>query len=510
MAEERIGRYELLTELGRGGMGVVYRAHDTVVGRDVALKVISPDLASDPAFARRFEREMRIAARLEHQHVVPVYDTGREHDALFIAMRLIDGHDLREVIRIEGALPARRVARIARQVCAALDAAHAAGLVHRDVKPANVLLTGRGDDEHAYLTDFGLAREADSDSALTNTGHWMGTLDYAAPEQLEGNPITARTDIYALGCMLFHALTGAVPYAGGAARKIAGHSRDPLPSVGNRPNASAIHGVLARAVAKDPAQRYPSAGDLGRALAAAIDGERATEPEHNVATGVALSGLWTDALPDAQTSTDAEAQTPRQPRSRPPPSSPRPRSRGTRLGLVCAAALLIVVGVAAAALVSSDDSPTSKATAVAKTSASPPAKATATTPVAGDPAVETERPAKTTANVRPPVQTKTVTVPGPPAPPTTRAREDWPSGTSAWTVVLASKPSRADASAVASRARAAGFDAGLLQSAAHSSLRPGYWVAYTGVLSSRGATERQTALRDAGFGDAYARYVSAG
>jgi hypothetical protein len=297
MAPSRVGRFEIRGELGRGGMGVVYRAWDPTVGREVALKVVSPELAADEQFVARFEQEMRIAARIEHPNVVPVYETGRDDAALYIAMRLVDGPDLREVIRREGGLTVARTATVARQIGGALDAAHAAGLVHRDVKPGNVLFAATHGDEHVYLSDFGLAREAASESGLTNTGNWIGTLDYAAPEQLDGDVVSARTDVYALGCLLFHALVGRVPYEGGVQRKIVGHSVGALPSVGAIPNGALIDAVLARATAKRPEDRFASAGDLGRAFAAAVEGRELDDAEERtVATGAALSGLRTQTL----------------------------------------------------------------------------------------------------------------------------------------------------------------------------------------------------------------------
>jgi len=293
-----IGRYRLDGELGRGGMGVVYAAYDVQHGRAVALKVISPEIVQDEEFAARLQREARIAVSLEHPHVVPVYETGEEDGALFIAMRRVDGPDLGKVVRDAGALSLERVVRLTRQIGLALDAAHAEGLVHRDVKPGNVLLAGTDDEEHAYLTDFGLAREAASDSGLTNTGQWMGTADYVAPEQIEGGTVSARTDVYSLGCVVFELLTGDIPFTGLLVRKLFAHSQDPLPSIGHvaGPNSGRIDEVLARATEKVPADRFLSAGDLGRALAAAAAGRPAPGNERTVATGAALTGLHSDSL----------------------------------------------------------------------------------------------------------------------------------------------------------------------------------------------------------------------
>ncbi|MCW3015939.1 MAG: serine/threonine protein kinase, partial [Solirubrobacterales bacterium] len=267
----RIGRYRLQEELGRGGMGVVYAALDETQGRRVALKLLRPAGPDDDAArGERFAQEMQIAISLEHPNIVPVYETGTEDGVRYIAMRLVDGEDLGAVIRREGALDAVRAARLGRQIASALDAAHARGLVHRDVKPGNVLLTGSGDEEHAYLTDFGLTRDADG--GLTQTGQWVGTVDYAAPEQIEAAPLSARTDVYSLGCVFFHALTGRLPFAGSFAAKATAHVTAPLPSVGlpAARHGAQIDKVLAVATAKDPARRHASAGALARALARVI------------------------------------------------------------------------------------------------------------------------------------------------------------------------------------------------------------------------------------------------
>jgi predicted Ser/Thr protein kinase len=287
------GAYDIQREVGRGGMGVVYLATDRRLGRRVALKVIVPELAADPQFRQRFEREARVAATLEHPHVVPVYEAGEHDGSLFIAMRFIDGRDLATEVRDHGRLAPDRLGRIVAQVAGALDAAHRSGVVHRDVKPANVLLTGTGDDEQAYLTDFGLTREAASESGLTLTGQWVGTVDYAAPEQILGEPTDARSDVYALGCLAFQALTGKPPFQGAPAARLFAHMNEPPPSACAartelRPEVDA---ALARAMAKKPADRFQSAGDLGRALAAALAGQAQVEPERTVARGAALTGV---------------------------------------------------------------------------------------------------------------------------------------------------------------------------------------------------------------------------
>ncbi len=203
---------------GRGGMGVVYRATQLALERTVALKVIAPGLMEDAAMRRRFLVEVRTAASLDHPNVIPLLYAGESDGVAYLAMRYVAGDDLRTLVRREGPLEPGRAARIVAQIGAALDAAHAAGLVHRDVKPANVLL---GPGDHVYLTDFGLTKQARSlgTAHTTRTGHWVGTLDYVAPEQIRGERIDARADVYALGCVLFFALCGVVPFPARATRR---------------------------------------------------------------------------------------------------------------------------------------------------------------------------------------------------------------------------------------------------------------------------------------------------
>jgi len=186
-------------------MGVVYRAEQERLGRKVALKLIAPELAEDPSFKERFEREANIAAQIEHPHVIPIYEAGDEEGVLFITMRYVAGTDLRARLDQQRGLDPASAVRIVGQTGEALDAAHARGLVHRDVKPANILIATDGGRDHAYLTDFGLTKHAVSKGGLTGTGQWVGTVDYVAPEQIAGGPIDARADVYALGCVLYQA-----------------------------------------------------------------------------------------------------------------------------------------------------------------------------------------------------------------------------------------------------------------------------------------------------------------
>jgi streptogramin lyase len=272
-------------------MGVVYRATQLRLKRQVALKLIAADLAADPSFRERFEHESEIAAQLEHPHVIPLYEAGEEDGQLYITMRYVEGTDLRAMIEREGALSPKVAADILVQVCGALDAAHERGLVHRDIKPANVLIAGTSAEPHAYLTDFGLTKQAAAAGGMTKTGMFVGTLDYIAPEQLQGGPVDARADIYALGCMLYQMLTGRVPYPRDTEpAKIWAHMQEPPPSLREvAPQVpAAFDEVVTRAMAKNPEERYPSAGDLGRAARAAADDRMVGDTgEQSVATGPA-------------------------------------------------------------------------------------------------------------------------------------------------------------------------------------------------------------------------------
>src|SRR6185503_17259731 len=196
----------------RGGMGLVYRATQLPLGRAVALKVIAPALAANPTFHARFEHETRVAAALDHPNVIPVYGAGEEAGWLYLVMRWVDGTDLQALINESGRLDPPRAAAVVEQVGAGLDAAHAAGLVHRDVKPANVLLAGEDGSGHVYLSDFGLTLDPATDARVTDSGEWFGTVDFMAPEQFEGDLPDARTDVYALGCVLNAALTSEPPF----------------------------------------------------------------------------------------------------------------------------------------------------------------------------------------------------------------------------------------------------------------------------------------------------------
>jgi hypothetical protein len=295
----QVAGYRIESVAGRGGMGVVYRATDVNLDRPVALKLISDELAEDDSFRERFKRESRLAASIRHPNVITVFRAGEEDGNLFIAMDYIVGTDLKALIASRGTLEPRVAARIAWQVGQALDAAHAKTLVHRDVKPANVLISDQGGEPHAYLTDFGLTKNVGSETGMTKTGVVVGTIDYMAPEQVAGGPVDGRVDIYSLGCVLWEALTGKVPFQrNSAVAKMYAHTHEPPPSLAEAaPGLPAeLDGVVARAMAKRPEERYLSAGDLGEAALAAAEGRGVELSERSVAVGAAAPG---DGVGDA-------------------------------------------------------------------------------------------------------------------------------------------------------------------------------------------------------------------
>ena len=269
-------------------MGVVYRAVQVSLERPVALKVISEALSDREGFRERFERESRLAASLDHPNIIPVYAAGEHDGVLFIAMRFVDGTDLRALLAAEGAFDPARAAGVVAQVASALDAAHERGLVHRDVKPANILIAARGGGEHTYLTDFGLTKRTASDSGLTAAGEWVGTLDYVAPEQVRGEAVDGRADVYALGCVLYELLAGQVPFRrDDDIAKLWAHISDPAPSplelAPDTPRALAA--VTERCMEKDPDDRFPTSGELGRAALAAVPGTGDTGARARLAAG---------------------------------------------------------------------------------------------------------------------------------------------------------------------------------------------------------------------------------
>jgi hypothetical protein len=340
--------YRIERRLGRGGMGILYLAVEPGLDRRVALKLIAPEAAAEEVFAKRFAEESRIAASIEHPNVVPIYAAGEEGGVPFIAMRYVAGSDLSQRLAREGRLAPERAVALIAQVADGLDAIHAAGLVHRDVKPANVLLSG-GEADHAYITDFGVARNVATQSGLTQTGRFVGTLDYVAPEQISGAAVDARVDVYALGCLLFKLLTGEVPFPReGEAARLYAHLNDPppAPSLYAPLVSMALDDVVARAMSKQPDDRYPSAGDLGRAATAALIGAPVTVPEHTVATGAAATvepkTVTAEAVPTVET---------RRLRPEPPEPLAQPDVDGPkRRPLLIAGGLAAVVAIVAAVM----------------------------------------------------------------------------------------------------------------------------------------------------------------
>jgi serine/threonine protein kinase len=264
-----LASYRVDAELGQGGMGVVYRAEDLRLRRMVALKVLRASLADDDGYRERFLRESRLAASIEHAAIVPIYEAGETDGLLYIAMRFVDGVDLAELLRREGPLAPERAVTLVGQLGSALDAAHARGLIHRDVKPSNALIGTDGDGEHAYLVDFGITQDTTSQERLTATDQLVGTLDYLAPERIRGEPVDGRADIYALGCVLFECLTGDPPFADRQGMRVLwAHLQDepPDPAAGRPEVPPALAQALLRALEKDPAARPPTASQFADSL----------------------------------------------------------------------------------------------------------------------------------------------------------------------------------------------------------------------------------------------------
>ncbi len=376
----RFGPYRLLRLLGRGGMGEVYEAEDTRKRRVVALKLISQHFSDSPVFRARMQREADAAGRLTEPHVVPIHDYGEIDGQFYVEMRLIDGTDLATLLKRSGPLSPPRAVAIVSQIAAALDAAHATGVTHRDVKPENILITGQ---DFAYLVDFGIARAA-ADPALTQTGLAMGTYNYMAPERFSGNEVTYPADIYSLACVLAECLTGAPPYrANSVERAVAAHLTEPAPRPSQlRPGSVpvAFDQVIATGMAKNPEERYRTAGDLAAAArdalttpdqdqaASILQQSEASRPARAVDTGwpgaeaatqarawskdLNPPTQWARAAPGAAGGSGMGGQPGRPsavspagpPDFRPAPASPREHRRWILIG----GALLIVVVLAAA------------------------------------------------------------------------------------------------------------------------------------------------------------------
>ena len=383
----QLGQYRIESYIGRGGMGVVYRAEHIHLGRQVALKLLAPELAENESFRERFVRESRVAARVDHPNVIPIYEAGESDGRYFIAMRYVDGVDLREILHTNGPLDLERALAVLTQVAGALDAAHAQGLVHRDVKPGNILVVSGS--EHCYLTDFGLTKAVSSDTAFTATGQFVGTTDYVAPEQIEGKELDRRTDVYSLGCVFYECLAGTTPFRRETDMAVMwAHMQEPPPRVTERrPDLPAgLDNVIATAMAKAKDDRYPSCSTFAAAARSAIEigmgrsfpavqsaapgtppgGFPPVEPEQ-VSTAPIASGAYTSP---------GEAYAP-QPSHYPPGPvpyasvAPPAEKRGkplTAIALVIGALLLAGGGTAAALIISGQKkAPTVAATPVAQT-----------------------------------------------------------------------------------------------------------------------------------------------
>lgn len=269
---KQIAGYLVESEIGRGGMAVVYRARDLRLDRTVALKLLAPELARNDTFRQRFTHESRVAAAIDHPHIVPVFEAGETDGLLYIAMRYVAGQDLRAMLNRTGPLPLDTAARIAGQVASALDAAHDHDLVHRDVKPGNILVA-RGADkehpEHVYLTDFGLTKKSLSLTGFTSVGQFVGTLDYVAPEQISGKPVDGRCDVYSLGCVVYETLAGGPPFERDEDMALLwAHQYDPPPPLSSRRPGlpEAVDEVLAKALAKSPEDRWNTCLEFTGAL----------------------------------------------------------------------------------------------------------------------------------------------------------------------------------------------------------------------------------------------------
>jgi serine/threonine protein kinase len=345
--------YRIESLLDRGGMGVVYKAVDIDLERTVALKIIAPEHTQDATAVARFKAEARLAASLEHPNIVPIHRGGEEDGILYLAMRFVPGTNLRHVID-RGPMSLARIARIVTDVGDALDAAHTLGLIHRDVKPANILVSGEPEHEHVYLADFGLTKRLGSVGALTRTGSWVGTPDYVAPEQIQGHSVDCRADIYSLGCVLYEMLTGDVAYPKDTdVAKLWAHVADPPPRPsGLRPDlAPAFDEVVARATAKDPGDRYPTAGDLATAVRRAVAEQEAKDEREAGRQG-----------PPSWKPTDRPRRLQRRPGLLSAPREPLRRAAGwlrRRRGPVIALLVLLACAVPVAVILLSDSSETS-------------------------------------------------------------------------------------------------------------------------------------------------------
>ncbi|MDT5134510.1 MAG: hypothetical protein QOE41_3821, partial [Mycobacterium sp.] len=341
--------YHIERQLGRGSMGVVYLAEDVQLRRKVALKILAPTLADDDLFRKRFDRESQSAANLDHPNIVPVYAAGEAGGLLYIAMRYVGGGDLRTLLEANGQLSLTQATSIVTAVAHALDAAHAQGMIHRDVKPANILIDSRNGQDHYYLSDFGITKMLSAGRTLTSAGQIIGTIDYIAPEQIQGKPVDARADLYALGCVLYQCLTGTVPFPREeTAALMWAHLHDgPPPVTALRPDLPPqIDNVVAKALAKQPEDRYATCRELALALRAVV-ADPADFDESAKAFPTNPIESPSPVVPSGMTSTYTPPR-PAHARVSAPTSSPQ-----RRWGLIAACgalALAVIIGSTVAAL----------------------------------------------------------------------------------------------------------------------------------------------------------------
>ncbi len=370
------GRYQLIELLGRGGMGEVWRAHDTAIDRTVAVKMLLPHFATDPEFEKRFRREARAAARLDDPHVVPIHDVGEIDGRLYVTMRLINGVDLQTMLNT-GPLDARRAVHIVEQIASALHSAHQAGLVHRDVKPSNILVSH---NDFAYLIDFGIAR-ASGDTALTSANTTIGTWAYMAPERFNTGQSDPSSDIYALACVLYQCLTGELPFPGDTLEQVAVSHMvmpPPRPSKDRDTIPTAMDDVIATGLAKEPTARYPSAVEMATAARHAV-----TEPMSQIRPAPpappsqSSPDLPVGPHPDATQPWQSSGESPAAPAHFGGPLPPTPPAGKRRprvlIGALAGVVLLIVAGVVAGTMLTRDDD--RAGTTPSNTAAAPPGMA---------------------------------------------------------------------------------------------------------------------------------------
>jgi serine/threonine protein kinase len=395
----RFGPYELNALIGVGGMGEVYRAYDTVKDRTVAVKVLRAEMAGDPTYQERFRRESRVAARLQEPHVIPVHDFGDIDGVLYIDMRLVEGGSLKDELRAHGPLDPRRATSIIAQVAAALDAAHADGLVHRDIKPENVLLNA---DDFAYLVDFGIAHGG-GDASVTSTGLIIGSCAYMSAERFSGGQVGPVADVYSLTCLLYESLTGRPPFETGDLRQLmTAHMfyPPPRPSIMRRGIPRAFDEVIAKGMAKKPGERFASAGELAKAATAAMSGG-AVPPAPAVPAVSSPPPASTMQFSAVYPNPAGTGYTPYPPPSVPPPEPVARKSRfgGSQVALVVATIVLFGVAVALAMQLFSGDQET----------AAPPPTTVAAPPPSVSTTTETVEPSTTSATTTPSTTSATTT-----------------------------------------------------------------------------------------------------